>query len=82
MFFGRLCHVGHLILVMSATNAVSERSFSTLTRVKSYLQATMNQHHFMIARIYKESLDAMDLTSIADDFVSGNEHRLRIFGKF
>ena len=23
----------------------------------------------------------MDVTSIANDFVSGNEHRLRIFGK-
>ena len=84
MFFGRLCHVGHLILVIPATNTVSERSFSTLRRVKSYLRATMNQqrlNHLTIARIYKESLDAMDLTSIADDFVSGNEHRLRIFGK-
>ena len=45
----------------------------------------MNQqwlNHLMIASIYKESLDAMDLTSIANDFVSGNKHRLRIFGKF
>ena len=82
MFFGQLCRVAHLILVMPA---VSERSFSTLRRVKSYLRATMNQqrlNHLMIASIYKESLDAMDLTSIANDFVSGNEHRLRIFGKF
>ena len=45
----------------------------------------MNQqrlNHFMIASIYKESLDDMDLTSIANDFVSGNEHRSHIFGKF
>ena len=83
MFFGQLCHVAHLILVMPATNAVSERSFSTLRRVN--LRSIMNQqrlNHLMIATIYKESLDAMDLTSIANDFVSGNEHRLRIFGKF
>ena len=42
----------------------------------------MNQqrlNHLMIASIYQESLDAMDLTSIANDFVSGKEH---IFGKF
>ena len=77
MFFGQLCRVAHLILVMPATNAVSERSFSTLRRVKSYLRSTMNQqrlNHLMIASIYKESLDVMDLTSIANDFVSGNEH--------
>ena len=63
MFFGQLCRVAHLILVMPATNAVSERSFSTLRRVKSYLRSTMNQqrlNHLMIASIYKESLDAMD----------------------
>lgn len=32
-----------LILVMPATNASSERSFSALRRVKSYLRATMKQ---------------------------------------
>ena len=34
----------------------------------------------MIASIYKESLDAMHGLDI--NFVSGNEHKLRIFGKF
>ena len=34
MFFGQLCRVAHLILVMPETNAVRERSFSTLRRVK------------------------------------------------
>ena len=61
MFFGQLCRV---VLVMPATNAVSQRSFSTLRRGKSYLRATVNQqrlNHLMIASIYKESLDAMDL---------------------
>ena len=82
MFFGQLCRVAHLILVMPETNAVRERSFSTLRRVKSFLRATMNQQRLNHLSIYKESLDAMNLTSIANDFVSGNEHRLRIFGKF
>jgi len=32
-----------LILVMPATNAVSEGSFSTMRRIKSYLRSTMRQ---------------------------------------
>ena len=33
-------HAGKLLLVMPATNAASERSFSALKRVKAYLRAT------------------------------------------
>ena len=32
-----------LILVMPATNATSERSFSAMRRLKSYLRSTMTQ---------------------------------------
>ena len=32
-----------LILVMPATNATSERSFSALRRIKTYLRSTMKQ---------------------------------------
>jgi len=32
----------HLILVMPATNATSERSFSAMRRVKTYLRSTMS----------------------------------------
>ena len=38
-----VCKSLSLVLVMSATNAVSERSFSCLRRLKSYLRATMSQ---------------------------------------
>ncbi|MDD9818794.1 MAG: hypothetical protein OXU61_11785, partial [Gammaproteobacteria bacterium] len=33
----QVCRVGRLLLVMPATNATSERSFSVLRRLKSYL---------------------------------------------
>ena len=70
---------------MPASNAVSERSFSVMRRVKSYLRNTMGQarlNHLMVLNIYKEQLDKLDLMAIANEFVSGNEHRLRFFGKF
>ena len=43
-------------------------------------QARLN--HLMVLNIYKEQLDKLDLMAIANEFVSGNEHRLRFFGKF
>lgn len=39
-----ICKLIHLILVMPATNAVSERSFSSLRRLKTYLRSTMHQN--------------------------------------
>ena len=74
-----------LILVMPATNATSERSFSALRRVKTYLRSSMNQsglNHLMIFHVHKEFTDNLDLIACANDFVAGNEHRLRLFGSF
>lgn len=84
-FYSEVCSIARLILVMPATNAVSERSFSVMRRVKSYLRSTMGQarlNHVMVLNIYKEKLDKLDLTALANKFVSGSEHRSRFFGKF
>ena len=73
-----------LLLVMPATNAYSERSFSVMRRLKTYLRSTMGQarlNHIMLLHIYEAQLDNLDLPSMANDFVCGNEHRLSYFGK-
>ena len=70
-------------LVMPASNAMSERSFSTLRRVKTYLRSTMRQdrlNYLMILHVHKERTDALDLKEVANE--CGSEHRYRIFGKF
>ena len=70
---------------MPATNAVSERSFSSMRRLKSYLRSTINQsrlNHVMILHLNKEKVDSLDLDVIGNEFVEGNEHRLRYLGKF
>lgn len=80
-----VCTLLRLLLVMPATNAISERSFSALRRVKSYLRSTMNQDrltHLMVLHIHKELTDKLDLISIANDFVAGDTHRLTVFGTF
>ena len=74
-----------LLLVMPATNATSERSFSAMRRVKSYLRSTMGQerlNHLMTLHVHKESTDSLNLVQVANEFVCGNESRQRLFGNF
>ena len=70
---------------MPATNAASERSFSTLKRVKTYLRSTMGQgrlNHLMTLNIYKDEVQNLDLKIVANEYVRGNDHRMRVFGNF
>ena len=68
-----------ILLVMPATNASSERSFSGLRRIKTYLRTTMTQkrlNDLMVLNIPKEK------TVVAKEFVSSRENRVRLFGNF
>ena len=80
-----ICIIAKLILVMPATNAVSERSFSALRRVKTYLRSTMKQtrlNHLMILHVHKDITDSLNLNDIGNEFVRCSEHRLSVFGHF
>ena len=80
-----VCTVLKLILVMPASNAISERSFSALRRTKTYLCSTMGQerlNNLMLLHIHKDITDDLDLKDVATEFISRSEHRLSIFGKF
>ena len=39
-------------------------------------------NHVMLLSINRERVDKLDIDAIADEFVRGNKHRLRLFGKF
>ena len=78
-FFSEICTLARYILVMPATNAVSERSFSTMRCLKTYLRSTMRQsrlNHLLLLNINKQKIDNLDINIIADEFVQGSEHRL------
>ena len=80
-----VCTLASLILVMPATNAVSERSFSALRRLKSYLRSIMTQvrlNNLMVLHVHKSRTDNLSCKDIATDFVSGSSHRQAIFGNF
>ena len=50
-----------LLLVLPATNATSERTFSLMKIIKTYLRSTMKQerlNHLMILCTYKERLES------------------------
>ena len=74
-----------LLLVMPATNATSERSFSALRRVKTYLRSSMSQmrlNNLMVLHVHKDLTDGLDLNEIGNEFVGNREGRMRLFGKF
>ena len=74
-----------LILVMPATNAVSERSFSAMRRLFTYLRTNMLQsrlNNMMVLHVHKEKTDSLPLVEIANEFVDWSGHRINIFGKF
>ena len=67
-----------LILLVLATNGVSERSCSTLCRVKTYLQSLMTQERLssgLILATDKEQEDKLNLEEVANQFSFKNEHR-------
>ena len=78
-----VCKVLELILVLPASNAALERSFSRMKNIKTRLRSTMTAkrlNHFMIMGHYKEMVDNLDLEKIAAEFISRNENRQRVLG--
>jgi hAT family C-terminal dimerisation region len=71
-----------LCLVLPASTASAERSFSALRRVKSYLRSTMSQprlNHVLILNAYREMVDELDMNKIITSFILRNEMRQRTF---
>ena len=64
------------MLVMPLTNAVSERSFSALKRVKTYLRATTTDtgmNKLMVLHIHKSDTNKVNLYEVADDIIKRRE---------
>ena len=74
-----------LLLLMPATNAVSERSASAMRRIKTYLRSTMTQcrlNNVMVLHIHKHLTDNLDYIKILNEFTSAKEDRRQRFGLF
>ena len=85
VYLSEVVKLSELILVAAATNATSERSFSALRWVKTYLRSSMTQsrlNHLLLLHVHKKSCDELDLVQVASDFVTTSEHRRSLFGSF
>ena len=81
---GEISTLGKLLLVMPATNAVGERSFSALRRGKTYLSSTTGDsrlNHHMMLHVHKDETDVPTLVDVANDFVGKKENRKQLFEK-
>ena len=80
-----VCTLLKLVLVIPATNAVSERSASALRRVKSYLRSTMSQsrlNNLMVLHVHKQRTDSLNLKACVNEFICANDHRSQNIEKF
>ena len=72
-----------LMLTVPATSCASERSFSLLRRLKSYLRTTMSQprlNHAALCATYCDDLGALNMDEIVSEFSRRSGQRIRLFG--
>ena len=70
---------------MPATNCTSERSFSALRRIKSYLRNNITQahlNHLLLLHYHQDQTDSLDLKEIGNLFISSNDTHKTVFAKF
>ncbi len=73
-----------IVLVNPSTNSTSERSFSAMRRIKTYLRSSMSQSRLnamMILHVHKDRTDKICLPDVAKAFIN-SDHRQSIFGVF
>ena len=74
-----------LVTIMSVTNAVSERSFSAMRRLYTYLRTNMGSsrlNNVMVLHIHKARLNKLSMVDVANDFVFQRDHKKTLFGRF
>ena len=72
-------------LTFPVTSATAERSFSALRKLKTFLRSSMTQQHLnnlFLMYVHTTRTDELDLSSVANEFVSSNTRRINYFGKF
>ena len=60
------------------SNTESERSFSALHRLKTYLRSTMTQqrlNHLIFLHVHKDLTNDLDLATVCNNFISCNDRR-------
>ncbi|KAF3834036.1 hypothetical protein F7725_025240 [Dissostichus mawsoni] len=82
--FGQVEALVRLLLV-PASSAEIERSFSALRRLKTWLRSSMSQtrlNNVAICHVHQKKLDRLDLEGICQSFISANDKLKKAFGSF
>ena len=77
--------IARLVLTNGTSSAISERSYSTMRRLKTWLRSTVKQKRFNSVTLLNENpdtVDKMSLIDVASEFVSLHPSHLNTFGKF
>lgn len=72
-----------MCLCMPCSNASSERSFSSLRRLKTWLRTTMTQQrltHVALMHVHASLLESIDMQKLIDIFICKNPERRAVFG--
>ena len=72
-----------LIVVVPSTNAISERPFSVVRKVKTYLRSTMGQqrlNHLLLLHVHKHYTDKLDMVAVQTDLLSSQVIGLLFLG--
>ena len=83
LLISEVIKIAKIMLVMPATNALSERSFSALKRVKTSLRSTTTDsrlNNILTLHVHKEELDSLNISKVADEFISLGERNLIFAG--
>ena len=82
LLLDQIMKLAQYCLVMPASNATSERSFSAMRRIKTYLRNSMTQNrlnHTMCINVHSEKVDSIDLKLLLNEFIDTNDRRKQIF---
>ena len=80
-FISEVVKMIKLVIVMPVTNAVSERSFSVMHRLYTYLTTNMGSsclNNAMVLHIHKARLGKLSMVDVANE----SDHRKTLFGRF
>ena len=74
-----------LYLTIPITSSTSERSFSALRRLYTYLRSTMTEkrlNNCFLLHVHKDLTDNIKLEDVAKEFIMVNDERSNHFGSF
>lgn len=82
--FSEVCTLIRLLAVLPASSCESERSFSAMRRLKTYLRSTMSQqrlNNVAVCHVHCKRLRSINVRKVMQDFVCLNDSRMHLFGK-